>query len=63
MNIYNSNLNSKAYTCLNRLTISHITSGKRINNIDCFTTQQALLIQKLANQLNHDKDVVIAYNK
>ena len=62
MNIYNSNMNNKAYTCLNRLTIARITSGKRISAMG-YTTEQLLLVQRLANRLNSEKEIVIAYNK
>lgn len=62
MTIYNSNMNSKAYTCLNRLTIARITSGKRVNATG-YTTEQLLLVQRLANRLNSEKEIVIAYNK
>ena len=59
--IYTSELNTKTYRQLNKLTIAKITSGKRIDSKG-YTKEQLLSVQRLANRLNHEKDFVIAYN-
>ena len=60
MNKYTSESNTKRITQLNRLTIAKITSGKRVSKKG-YTPNQLLNIQRLANRLNPDKEIVIAY--
>lgn len=60
MGIYNQELNSAQYTCLNRLTIAKVTSGRQVSAV-AYTGPQLLRIQRLARQLHPDKNTVIAY--
>lgn len=61
MKRYTSEQNTRAITQLNRLTIAKITSGKRVSKKG-YTPNQLLNIQRLANKLNPNKDIIIAYN-